>query len=457
MTKFARRIRLAFENRLVYQMLRLSAIATVSLVASNIHNVIGMVMVGHVGSHSTEQISAMGTALLIFLVFSYPMNSFGSASQHPIASAWGAGDVKSAIDFTKSAMIMSFLFSLLIGLIIFMTGHKLVGLTTTDPKVREYATKFLLIRILGLPFSAVSFVIRAFFDAVGRPKYHLRFNFLSTLVCIILSPFFIFGVGFPRLEVQGFALASSISGLAAMILGLAYLRDYVVNEAPQIQAPYRKTSAIRPYSSLLKNLKISTPAFIAQIIATITFILFIRIAETQGVEHQAATFILVNMLSIFFLPSFAVGATLAGLYGRLIGNGEFKKAKKLMHDTTIVIGTFATALSVIFFLAPDRIIGIFSHDELVIDVGSKIIRVFSPGVFFMITGMILLYTFIGIGRTKFVLMVELVLHILFLVPLLLITFMVADGNTTLMWATIALYFAIIFLIFFTKLLKLQEA
>jgi len=452
--RLLRRIKSAFSDELVIQTFRLSYIAILSIVVSNIHNLIGTVMVGHVGEDSVEQVSAMGVALIALLLFSSPMNSFGSAAQSMISRFWGGGDKKRALISLKSAMIASFLISIVLSAIVFLIGDKIISISSTNQKVRDYAMKFLILRILGLPFSAVSFVLRGFFDAIGKPTEHLKFNFYSTLVCVILSPFLIFGILFPRLELYGFAIASSISSFVAMFLGLIYVKDYISSHFSQ--EDIKQESYIRSLIFFFfKNLKISIPAIGAQFIAVSTFIVFMRASESGGVEHQAATFILANIISIFLLTSSATGATLAGLSGRLVGNGKTKEAKKLIYDTVIVSGTFALVISLIFFLFPNHIVDGFSNDDEVISVGSKVVRVFSPGLFFLICGMMLINTLVALGDTKFVILLEFVAHFILLIPSLLIFGILMKANSLYIWLIVSLYFAILFFASLSRFNKLH--
>lgn len=454
MNKILRRTRSAFENKFVLQTFGLSSVAVLSLVVSNIHNPIGTIMVGHVGDDSVEQISAMGISLIVLMLFSSPMNSFGSASQSLISRLWGGGDTKQALMSLKSAMIISFAVSTILCFFALLVGNKIIALSSTNPKVREYAVKFLILRITGVPFSAVSFVIRGFFDAIGKPKFHLLFNLYSTLVCMLLSPFLIFGIFFPRLELYGFAIASSISSVVAMALGLAYVREHIKKNFSREEIKQR-TYLANLVSFMFKNLRISLPALGAQFIAITTFIIFMRASESGGVEHQAATFILVNIIGLFMLPSFAIGTTLAGLVGRLIGDGKPKKAKKLIYDTIIVTGVCASFISLIFFLIPGQIVDGFSNDSTVINIGGKILRIFSPGLFFLISVMLIINTLIGIGDTKFVIILELIAHAFVLIPSVIVVGIVLKASSVYIWMIVAAYFAAVFFASIMRINKLR--
>jgi Na+-driven multidrug efflux pump len=142
-----KRIKSAFKNQDVILVLKLSALAATSLALSNIHNFFGTMMVGHVGEDAAEQISAMGIALITMLTFSAPMNAFGSSAQSLISQLWGKGKRRDAFISFKSALVTSFVISLFMCILVFI-------------KVANYGKKFLFVRILGLPATSITFVMR---------------------------------------------------------------------------------------------------------------------------------------------------------------------------------------------------------------------------------------------------------------------------------------------------------
>ncbi len=448
--RIIKRIKSAFKNQDAILVLKLSALAATSLALSNIHNFFGTMMVGHVGEDAAEQISAMGLALITMLTFSAPMNAFGSSAQSLISQLWGQGKRRDAFISFKSAIVTSFVISLFMCILVLIFGEWLMQVMSPSQQVANYGKKFLFVRILGLPATSVTFVMRGLFDAIGKPEEHLKFNAYSTLVCIVLSYLFIFGIFFPRMELYGFALASIISSFVAAILGAFLIRPYIKQYfLPQDISDIKYREDILKFA--LKNLKISIPAFLAQFIASVSFLLFIWFSGLSGVEHQAISFILVNIIGVITLPAMAIGTSLAGMVGRLMGQNETKRAKRTFSDMIIIIGIASSVLSLLMILFPETSMRLFSAQKEVIEEGKKTILTFSPSLLFISLSILIINTLIGVGDTKFVVKVEAILHFFFFIPSIFLFGTILKSKSIVLWLVISTYFAILF---FTMLIRI---
>ncbi len=452
MKKYLYGVILAFRNKDVAKTIRLSLLASISLTISNIHNLFGTMMVGRLGPSSTEQISAMGLALISMLLLSLPMNALGSSTQAIISQMWGKGERKKALMSFKSATLLSFITGTVMSILLMLVGGKIIALASPTEKVKEYGMKFLAIRVIGMPFAAVTFVIRGFFDAIGKPTEHLKFNVYSTIFCIIASYLFIFGVLFPRMELYGFALASSLSSIVATIYGGAYIKKYIQEHfslSEMMGESYRK-DMIR---FALKNIVISLPALGAELIAAVSFLFFMWIAGLEGPEHQAITFILVNIIGVAILPTMAVGASLGGLVGRLIGKGKIERGKRALNDTTVVVAITSLIISTILTLFPKEMIGIFSDQQVLIEEGRKTMIVFAPSFFFVTVGMLLINTMICLGDTRFIILMEIFLHLLLFIPAMIIIGFALKAGSTAIWLLVSIYFILACLIMLIRVKK----
>jgi len=334
--------------------------------------------------------------------------------------------------------------------IVFFLGKRVIEIAAPSDEVAKYASKFLAIRLIGLPATAVTFVMRGFFDGVGTPKEHLKFNTSSTVFCIAFSYLLVFGIIFPRMELYGFAVASSLSSFFALIHGIALIREDIKNHfsIDDIRSEKYRMSML---SFAKTNLKISLPASVAQFVAAFSFLLFMWFSGKSGVEHQAITFILVNIIGVFLLPVMAVGVSLAGVVGRQIGKNEIKRAKRTLYDTVIVLGTLSFFVTLIFILFPKTILDIFSDNENVINEGAKTLLVFSPSLFSLIVGMLIVNTLIGLGDTRFVVKVEVILQAFVFLPLIIIFGLIAKAGSTALWGAISIYFTSLLIILIFRL------
>ena len=116
-----------------------------------------------------------------------------------------------------------------------------------------------------------------------------------------------------------------------------------------------------------------------------------------------------------------------------------------------MFGIFSFAISLLFILSPKLVIDIFSNDDEVVKIGSRTLFAFSPALFFLVIGMLIINTLIGLGDTKFVVLVETVLQMLVFLPSLVVVGLILKAGSTALWTVIAIYFTILFVILILRL------
>lgn len=436
-----KRIRLAFTSKFFLDVFKLALPGALSISVSNIHNFIATIMIGQLGEKSAHYLAAMGLGLLITLTITSSANSFGSGVQAFVSRAWGAKNYIEVSAYLKAGIFSGTIFGLISSILGFIFAAYVFPYLSPDPDVVRVGVPFLKIRFIGIFPTVLTMVLRGFFDGIGQPKEHFKFNTSSSAFCIVLSYILIFGeFGLPRMELSGFALASTLSGFFAFIHGLYLIRKYV-----KLSLKYEIS-----FPHLIRNFKVAIPASVSAFLATFSFLVFLWFTGYSGTEHQAATFVLVNIISLMFLPCMAIGIAVASLAGRSIGGKDLFSAKKYFDDTVTVNILFFLLLGIIFFIFPHGIMAVFSKDRSVIIEGAHALRVFAPFLVFVAVSVIMLQSLVNLGDTKFVMIAEGILHFGFLIPTVLIFEVVLKKGTQAAWGCVSVYFVILFIVLFKR-------
>jgi Na+-driven multidrug efflux pump len=253
-------------------------------------------------------------------------------------------------------------------------------------------------------------------------------NALNIVLCLI----FIFGRwGAPRMGIAGAGLAGFVStwvGLAIMI-GWALLPNY-----RRVFSPF----ALRRWSGRLTGdiLRLSVPGAIATIAVMSGFALFATIvsyldsissaavvqASCPGgraeAVNSAATTVIVGILKLTFTACLAFGTSTATLVSQSLGENDGDKASRFgwvsVRLGLIIFGVVGLLEGVIF---PRQILSVVSHSPAVIEAAMMPMRIMGICTPLIAVGMILTQALFGAGNTRFVMIVELILHFLCLVPL----------------------------------------
>ena len=146
-----------------------------------------------------------------------------------------------------------------------------------------------------------------------------------------------------------------------------------------------------------------------------------------------------QVLSATFVSCLAFGTATATLVGQSMGRGDPDLAERYAW-TSVKLGVLIFgAVGMLMFVYPDKVLGVFSHAPQVIEVGSgpmKIMALMGPVI---ATAMILTQALFGAGETRFVMVVELVLHFFCLVPLAWLLGRVMGLGLIGVWLSAAVY------------------
>lgn len=178
-----------------------------------------------VGQLGTAQLAAMSFTFPVVLTVGNLAFGIGIGASSVIARAIGEGDMRRVQRFTTNSLSLA-----LTAVIIFV----ILGLLTLDPIFQAlgadsdtlpYIRDYMRIWYLGMVFMVVPMVSNSVIRAAGNTLIpSLMMTFGATLN-VLLDPLLISGhLGFPRLELQGAALATVIAQGTTLVASLMVLR-----------------------------------------------------------------------------------------------------------------------------------------------------------------------------------------------------------------------------------------
>jgi putative MATE family efflux protein len=311
---------------------------------------------------------------------------------------------------------------------------------------RESAHAYLDWRMLGILSMAVTAAFKAFFDGIGKTTVHFVSAVVMNILNIGLCLIFIFGnetLGVAKMGIAGAGLAAVI----ATYVGLGIMVGYAL--LPQYRRLYRPFDLKKLSPSLLWSLlKVSIPGAIATVAVMTGFALFAMIASELDRIHptasgepvnSAAVANIVAILKLTFTACLAFGTATATLVSQSLGEKEPSKAERF--------GWASVKLGLVIF----GVVGVaevaFSKQILAIVASSEAVReaAYTPLVIMGVctpliaTAMILTQALFGAGATKFVMVVELILHFLCLVPLAYLFSVTMDMGQLGLWVAAVVY------------------
>ena len=260
-------------------------------------------------------------------------------------------------------------YALLAGLVVSMAGWLVMGTMFRVMKIpSEVATlgrAYLSTWLLGTPLVFGFFAIEATFRAAGDTR--TPFLMLAGSVCfsIALDPLLIAGVGpFPRLGVEGAALASVMVRGGGFLLGLVIaLRRGLV----RIGAPDWRT--------LPTIIRIGAPLSLAGVLLSVIYMWLTRFTSRFGTPALAALGVGHKMEGLGFIAISGFALAAGALVGQNLGAGQEARAREAVRLTVEYCHAVSVTTAIAFLLVPGRLVSLFTRDPQVIADGVLYLRV----------------------------------------------------------------------------------
>lgn len=227
----------------------------------------------------------------------------------------------------------------------------------TMPLIRDYMG----IWFIGALFLPIPIVANAAIRGMGDAMIPAVVMTAVAVVNGILDPIFIFGLfGFPRMELQGAALATSLSYFAGTvtILGVLIAREKIL-----VLSAMLKRAAWRLAVSDL--MAVAVPVSLAGIIAPTTFYGFNYILSGLGHEAVAGYGMVSRFEAFMVIPIMALAGGMAPLIGQNWGAGLQTRVHQAIRKAVMLCLAY-TVISMIVILMFSRPVAAAFNDNVMV-------------------------------------------------------------------------------------------
>ncbi|MET3847174.1 MATE family efflux transporter [Paenibacillus sp. OAE614] len=330
--------------------------------------------------HNTAMLTALALTLPLFAIIMALGNLIGIGGGTFISRLLG----EKKFDDVKHVSSFAFYSSLVIGLIVMAVGIPLIdpivhGLGAT-PDSFGFTKDYVTMMLIGSPFVILFFTLENIVRSEGAAMTSMMGMILSVVVNIILDALVIFAFHW---GVIGVASATVDSNLVASVF-YAYHMGYK-SSFLTISVKWFKAS-----KEILSNvIKIGVPVFIMSIFLGAMSLIFNRFLVEYGDSAVAAYGISSRLLQF---PEFILMGLCEGVVPLIAFSFTANKLrmKQTIGFTIKTIVALAVAFGIIVYLISDHLIGLFTNDPQLIEMGSYILHVTFLSLF--ITGMTTLFT-----------------------------------------------------------------
>lgn len=351
------------------------------------------------------------TETFLFLLYAIAIG-LAMAVTAVVARRVGEGDRRAAAVSAAQALWIAVLVSLPFSVAGIVWARELLQLMGADAWTLTHGVRYMQWMLGSNVVIMLLFVCNAIFRGAGDAAVAMRVLWVANGLNIVLDPILIFGLGpIPAMGVEGAAIATVIGRGAGVAMQLWIL--------------LRGSRHIRVAASQLGldaatawNVVRTSLGGIGQMIVAMTaWIFLMRILAAIGSEAVAGATIAMRLMMFTLMPAWGMSNAAATLVGQNLGAGEPGRAEASVWRIGWYNMVFTVAVSVLFFLFPRELIGIFTDEPAVIDVGAEWLRILSYSYFVYGWWMVAVQAFNGAGDTVTPTKINLVFFWLIQIPL----------------------------------------
>lgn len=329
-----------------------------------------------------------------------------------VARRVGEGDREAAAVSAAQAIWIAVLASLPFSVAGIVWARELLQLMGADAWTLTHGVRYMQWMLGGNLVVMLLFVCNAIFRGAGDAAVAMRVLWVANGLNIVLDPILIFGFGpIPALGVEGAAISTVIGRgigvsmqLWILLRGSRHIR--IVSSHFTLEA-----------ATLWNIVRTSLGGVGQMIVAMTAWIFLMRILAAIGSEAVAGATIAMRLMMFTLMPAWGMSNAAATLVGQNLGAGQPDRAEASVWHIGWYNMAFTVAVSVVFFMFPRGLIGIFTDESGVVDIGAEWLRILSYSYFVYGWWMVAVQAFNGAGDTVTPTKINLVFFWLIQIPL----------------------------------------
>lgn len=349
----------------VLRMLGPFSIAVLALISTGI---VDTIYLGRLTDAARPNLAIMALAAL---GFAFPLTfignsaniGLGAGTMSAVSRALGEGEEARAKRHGAAAILLALVVMSFLVILMLLAAPYILPLAGASPEVVEMAYGYLLISMPGLVIVSVASMSNNILRASGEAALPSLIMISSAVINIILDPFFIFGLaGFPRLEVQGAALATLIGN----IFGAGFGLYVVLFHRKAVDFAHMTVASMRRAWKIIGQ--VGLPAAGTNIIVPVSTFAAVAIVGITLSEADVAAFTVasrVEMLSVGLL--YALSACIGAVTGRNGGAGNTERVRAAFRVCYWICIIWSTAMAILLALFAPQIAGFFTKDAILIE------------------------------------------------------------------------------------------
>lgn len=332
-------------------------------------NMMDTVMIGKLGE---VQLASVGIANQYFFMFTLILFGVNAGGAIFVSQFWGKKDIESIKTTTTITLVLSILVSLLFTALAISIPEQIIGIFNNRADVLEYGSKYLSWVSISYLFTGISLAFAFTLRSIENTLAPMLASVVALMTNIMFNYVLIFGkFGFPKLGVQGAAIATDLARIAETIIIVVYV--YLRSDVVNIKIRDFKKVTLHFWGMLVKGM---APVVLNEMVWGIGNVAYNMVYAHMGVAATASTQITSTIMNLFMIVIMGLGSSSMIVVGKELGAGKKEQGidyARRMYRLAIGVGVF---IGIILLVFADVLVSGFRMSEEVLHASAVILRIY---------------------------------------------------------------------------------
>jgi len=368
------------------------------VLSSLLQRSVGIVDIFLVGGLGAASIAAVGLAqVMVFVAMSISWG-INIGVTVLVAQLWGAGRKTDAAKAAYQAMLLAVAAAVIIMLLGIPFGGRIAVLLGADSELQGILAEYTIIIFSFIFFSIAINVLAGIMQGTGDTKTPLYATIIVNILHVLVAYPLIYGhLGFPKMGVQGAAIAIAVSeGMGAVFLFVRSLHKRFIIPDRHFEMKYT-----------IMTCRLGYPIFIDRLLQNIGALVFAKVVLLYGTAVYAAHQVGLAIEAFSFMPGYGIAVAAATMVGQNLGAGKPESARISAYEANRLAVILMAAMGLVFFFFPFALLRTFTSDPEVIRYGILYMKIVAFAQIPLAITLVLGGSLRGAGDTGFIMLATL--------------------------------------------------
>lgn len=313
-----------------------------------------------IGKLGTLALAAMGFTLPVVMMQGAISMGLGVGASAIISRAIGENDNEKVKRLTTDALILSVLIVIFFVFVGILTIDPLFTLLGANAEELVLVKRYMRIWYLSVAFVVIPMIGNNAMRAAGNTLIPSLVMLTSIVLNIILDPLLIFGIGpFPRLEIEGAALATALARCVSLVVSLLFLHFKFG------MLTFKFDGIKKTLNSWKQIFYIGIPAALTHMLIPLSMGFLTRLISSEG-SYAVAAFGVCTRLEMFVLsPVISLAAIITPFTGQNFGAEKYSRISQGLKFANLFSVFLGIGIWIFFFFFGAWTGKLFDKSELV--------------------------------------------------------------------------------------------